>query len=73
MFVCPGILQHVLSVLIIRIGKGKSCCRQQIKKGFFNFQVFAEFTMVIQVIMSDIGEYASCKFESRNTLLINGM
>src|SRR5690606_36415177 len=73
LFVSKGILQHDLPILVILIGQSKSKPVQFVKKLLLRFNIIVKCLMKIKMVVRDIGEYATCKTQSGNTLLYDSV
>src|SRR5688500_2700405 len=68
-----GILQHDHTSLIVQVRNSKCRTCKAVEECFFYFDIFIKSFVVIQVIMCDIAEKASCKMEAGNTMLMHCM
>ena len=70
---CLAVLHHHHAVLVVGIRDGKGRLRQSVEEGFLRVAVVFHGLMVVHVVACQVGEYASCKFQSANTFLMDGM
>ena len=68
-----GVLHHKHAVLIVSICNSESTLRQHIKESLLRITIVLYSLMIIQMVASQIGEDTTCKLQSTNTLLGNGM
>jgi len=73
LFCCMGILQHHFAIFIIRICQGEGMGGKPIEKCLFGIQVVHKITMIVEMVVCDVGEDASCKIQPGDTLLMNGV
>ena len=70
---CMCILHHHHSVLIVDIGNCKCIGWQLIEEQFLCTDIVLERLMVVQMVASDIGKHATCKCQTANTVLDDGV
>ena len=68
-----AVLNHDATVFVIGIGDGKSLFGQSVEECLLGVAIVFESLMIVEVVACEIGEDASCKCQSADTFLRNGM
>ena len=68
-----GVLYHDHAVLVVGIGNGKGCLRQSVEECLLGVAVVLECLVVIEMVAGEVGEQASGKLQSSDTLLCDGV
>ncbi len=70
---CRCILEHYGAVAVIGVGEGECVGRQHVKERFFCRQIGFDCLMVVEVVASQVGEYASCVVKTGYAVLVGCM
>ncbi|OPZ11498.1 MAG: hypothetical protein BWZ06_01710 [Bacteroidetes bacterium ADurb.BinA261] len=72
-YLCFGILYHHLTIFVVDVSQSKSFGRKTVKKRFLHIPIFEHVFVIVEMILSEVGEYAACEMQSVHPLLMNGM
>ena len=69
--VCPGVLHHHLPVAVVNVHDGKGIGRQIVKEEFLAPEIFCKALVVVEMVVSQIGEDSGLEFKTCNPFLFH--
>ena len=68
---CPGVLEHYLSVLVVNIGDGGSFGGEIVEEELLATQILGKGAVVVKMVVGKVGEYAYFELQAGDSFLLH--